>query len=47
MELSDIAFKRIQFLRRYVEIKQQNLYQFVFTDDMDIPKWDPKPFLAG
>lgn len=33
MELPDIAFKRIQFLRRYVEIKQQNLYQFVFTDE--------------
>jgi len=26
MELPDIDFKRIQFLRRYVEIKQQNLY---------------------
>jgi len=33
MELPDIAFKRIQFLRRYVEIKQQNLYPFVFTDE--------------
>lgn len=32
MEPSDIDFKRIQFLPRYVEIKQQNLYQFVFTD---------------
>lgn len=33
MELPNIAFRRVQFLRSYMDEKTQGLYQFVYTDE--------------
>lgn len=33
MEVPNVAFKRVQFLRSYREERAEGLYQFVFTDE--------------
>lgn len=33
MELPNVAFKRVKFLRSYMNEKMEGLYQFVFTDE--------------
>lgn len=33
MELPNIALKRVEFLRSYIKLKEEVLYQFVFIDE--------------
>lgn len=33
MELPDIAFKRIKFLKAYQQIKEESLFNFVYLDE--------------
>lgn len=33
MELSHIVFKRVKFLRSYLDYKNSNMFQFVFLDE--------------